>query len=114
MSTTLHWLVKGATGLEVIDTQCGFKLFTRDAANAIFDLQTLDGFSFDLELLYLAERSALKVAEVPVRWTDAPGSKVRAGRESLRFLRDLAGIRLNDLLGRYADPSEGPGWRVST
>ncbi len=114
MSTTLRGLVKGVTGLGVRDTQCGFKLFTRDVADELFDLQTLDGFSFDLELLYLAERSALRIAEVPVKWIDAPGSKVRAGRESLRFLRDLAGIRLNDLRGRYAYPSNEGHWGVFT
>ncbi len=105
MSTSLRWTARTVARLHVADSQCGFKLFTRDAAEMLFESQTLDGFSFDLELLYLAEKASLEIAELPVHWIDAPGSKVHAGRESLRFLRDLAGIRLNDFRGRYPTPA---------
>ena len=88
-------------GLDIADTQCGFKLFTREAATALFDAGRVNGFSFDAELLYLASRFDYAVAEVPVEWFDAPGSKVQPGRVALQFLRDLVGIRWNALVGRY-------------
>ncbi len=85
------------------DTQCGFKLFRRQAAKELFGAQTIDGFSFDLEILFLAARRRLHIAEVPVRWFDAPGSKVDARREIVRFLRSVAQIRWNALRGVYSN-----------
>lgn len=101
LSGGLHTVVRGF-GIAVSDTQCGFKLFTRDAARTLFTTQIVDGFSFDLEVLYLAHRRGYRVAEVPVEWIDAPGSTVDAAKVSLQFVRDLARIRLNDVRGRYA------------
>ena len=60
------------------------------------------GFSFDLEILYLASKLGYRVAEVPVNWIDAPGSKVDTSKEVRRFLRDLFLIKWNDLRGVYA------------
>jgi dolichyl-phosphate beta-glucosyltransferase len=60
------------------------------------------GFSFDLEILYLAAKLGYRVAEVPVSWVDAPGSKVDMRKEVKRFLRDLFRIKWNDLRGVYA------------
>ena len=82
--------------------QCGFKLFRRDVALDLFTRQLMDGFSFDLELLYLASKLGYKTIEVPVEWIDAPGSKVDATKVSLSFMVDLCKIRYNDLRGRYA------------
>jgi dolichyl-phosphate beta-glucosyltransferase len=93
--------------VQVKDTQCGFKLFSRQAALELFSKQQVSGFSFDLELLYLARKFNLKVAEVPVRWYDAPGSKVNPVSDSLKFLRDLVRIRRDDLLGVYNRPPYG-------
>jgi len=98
----LRTIVRVSLRVAVKDTQCGFKLFQADAARRLFAAQTVDGFSFDLELLYLAERLGMKVAEVPVRWYDAPGSKVDARKEIGRFLASIARIRLNALRGVYA------------
>lgn len=89
------------TGVQ--DTQCGFKLFTHRSARELFGRQTIDGFSFDLELLYLAGRLDLTVTEVPVRWYDAPGSKVQPLKEARRFLTDVVRIRFNALRGVYAN-----------
>ena len=101
-------------GLDVADTQCGFKLFTRDAAEVLFNAGRVDGFSFDAELLFLASRFGLEVAEVGVEWFDAPGSKVRPGRVALQFVRDVASIRLAAALGRYAvSVEEVPTHRMS-
>ncbi len=102
LSAGLRTVVRVGFGLNVSDTQCGFKLFTAAAAHRLFDLQVVDSFSFDLEVLYLAERIGLRTAEVPVEWIDAPGSTVSAGKVSAQFLVELVKIRLHDLRGRYA------------
>ena len=94
-------ITRAGLGLDIADTQCGFKLFTREAAEALFNAGRVDGFSFDAEILFLAARFGLRVDEVAVEWFDAPGSKVRPGRVALQFLRDLAAIRIAALLGRY-------------
>lgn len=108
LSRGLHEVVSRLYGIEVADTQCGFKLFTADAAQHLFALQLVEGFSFDLEVLYLAHKLGYRTAEVPVEWIDAPGSTVDAARVSLQFLRDLMRIRLFDLRGRYrATPPAG-------
>lgn len=106
MSGALRWMVKHIFRIGVQDTQCGFKLFTREAAHHLCQVQTIMGFSFDLELLYLAYKFGYRVAEVPVAWVDAPGSKVDPTKEARRFLRDLVRIRLNDWRNLY--PSSNP------
>lgn len=86
----------------VIDTQCGFKLFSREAARAIANRLTMERFSFDMELLVIAKQLGYQIKEVPVNWYDVPGSKVaRPIRDSFRTLRDLATIRWNLWRGRY-------------
>jgi dolichyl-phosphate beta-glucosyltransferase len=89
------------SGVTVQDTQCGFKLFSERAVRELFSRQQMQGFSFDLELLYLAHKLGLSVAEVPVRWFDAPGSTVRSVRDSARFIRDIVAVRRLDQRGRY-------------
>ncbi|OLF07071.1 hypothetical protein BU204_35940 [Actinophytocola xanthii] len=108
LSRGLRAVVSRGFGITVTDTQCGFKLFTKDAAQELFSTQLVNGFSFDLEVLYLARHLGYRVAEVPVEWIDAPGSTVDAAKVSMQFLRDLLRIRLNRVLGRYrrARPSE--------
>lgn len=83
------------------DTQCGFKLFTRPAAQAIFQRCKVDHFAFDVEVLYLAIRLfGFRVAEAPVRWAHQEGSKVRFLRDARRMILTLVGIRLT----RYGAP----------
>jgi len=108
MSGILRWIVKNIFQIGVQDTQCGFKLFTREAAQHLCRAQTIMGFSFDLELLYLANKFGYRVAEVPVAWVDAPGSKVDAAKEAQRFLRDLIRIRFNDWRKVYNQPPALP------
>lgn len=100
-SSGLSFIVRGLFRIPVADTQCGFKMFTSDAAELLFRRQLVDEFSFDLEILYLAGKFDLKTCEVPVTWIDAPGSKVDAAKVAVEFLRDLCVIRWNDLRGRY-------------
>jgi dolichyl-phosphate beta-glucosyltransferase len=76
------------------DTQCGFKLFSREAAQFLFERQQSERFSFDVELLYVARRAGLKVTEVPVNWNNVPGSKVNLLIDAVRMLRDLVIFRL--------------------
>ena len=108
LSRGLKTVVRGF-GISVSDTQCGFKLFTRDAARTLFSTQIVDGFSFDLEVLYLAGRRGYRIAEVPVEWIDAPGSTVDATKVSLQFVRDLGRVRLNQARGLYAPGRRAPG-----
>jgi dolichyl-phosphate beta-glucosyltransferase len=77
----------------VVDTQCGFKLFRRAAADELFGVLATDGFGFDVELLLLAQRRGYRVAEVPINWTDQPGSKVGVLTDGPRMLRDIVAAR---------------------
>ena len=85
----------------VLDTQCGFKLFLRPVANYLFSRQKTDGFSFDVEVLFLARKSHCKIAEVPVNWTNIPGSKVNLLTDSLAMLVDIVRFRVRSLAGGY-------------
>jgi dolichyl-phosphate beta-glucosyltransferase len=96
-------IVRRITGLPFQDTQCGFKAFHREKARVIFEQQRTEGFGFDPEILFLAQRRGLRVAEVPVRWAHDPATKVRMFTDSLRMFLDLVAIRWHDLMGRY-DP----------
>lgn len=73
----------------IADTQCGFKMFTRQAAQFLFRLQRADRFSFDVELLYMAYKANMKIKEVPINWTNVPGSKVNLLIDSLCMFRDV-------------------------
>lgn len=101
MSTVLNGIVKLGLRLPFADTQCGFKLFTDESATALFGAQTIVGFSFDLEILYLARRKGFQVSEIPISWFDAPGSKVSSLKDSTKFLKDMLRIRWQDLKGVY-------------
>lgn len=78
----------------VVDTQCGFKLFRGPAADDLFPRLATDGFGFDVELLLWARRLGYRVVEVPVNWTDQPGSKVGVLRDGPRMLLEIARARL--------------------
>jgi len=85
----------------IIDTQCGFKLMTRKAADAVFRVARIDSFSFDVEMLLIARRFGLGVKDMPVRWIDSRGSKVHPIRDSAHMLLDLFRIKLYDISGLY-------------
>lgn len=104
LSNGLRFLVKVFFGIGIRDTQCGFKLFRAEAAHDLFARQQLDGFAFDLEVIHLCGRLGYSIAEVPVDWIDAPGSKIDEVRVVLRFLHDLMLIGWNDLRGVYSRP----------
>jgi dolichyl-phosphate beta-glucosyltransferase len=86
-------LVRIATGLPFWDTQCGFKAFRLDVCRPILEAARIDGFAFDVELLYLAQRAGLRLREIPVRWNHHEGSKVQFVQDSFRMLREVAALR---------------------
>jgi glycosyltransferase involved in cell wall biosynthesis len=86
-------LVRVATGLPFWDTQCGFKAFRLDVCRPILEAARIDGFAFDVELLYLAQRAGLRLREIPVRWNHHEGSKVQFVQDSLRMLREVVALR---------------------
>jgi len=103
-----HW---GGRGINFIiqalilpglnDTQCGFKCFRAGVAEDIFNRQILSGWSFDIELLYIARRHGHRVIEIPIRWHHFEDSKVSALRDALRMIRDIFRIHANARRGLY-------------
>ena len=88
-------------GLSFADTQCGFKAFTRAAAQTVFQLQTIDRWGFDPEILFIALKRGFRVDEVPVSWAHDERSRMSYLKDGLRMLEDIAIVRWNALLGRY-------------
>lgn len=97
-------LVRRLTVDNVTDTQCGFKLFSAEAGHQLFSRLRMNRFSFDVELLMMANRWGYAVAEVPVNWTHRAGSKVNVVVDGLAMAVDLFRIRSNALRGRYDSP----------
>ena len=91
---TLNRFVRWLVVPGIRDTQCGFKLFRRDASHDLFKRSLEDGFGFDIEVLHLSHRLGYKIAEVPIQWHHREGSKVRMVRDSLRMLGTIATIRM--------------------
>lgn len=103
-----HWggrAVNAAIRLLILpglqDTQCGFKCFTAGAAQTLFSLQTLPGWSFDIELLYLARRRKYRIREIPINWYFDPETKLSAVRDALQMIMDIFTIHRNALRGTY-------------
>jgi dolichyl-phosphate beta-glucosyltransferase len=87
------------------DTQCGFKCFRAAAAEDLFSRQRFNGWSFDVEVLYLARRRGFGIREVPVSWYYQADSRIRLAKDSLNMFADLLRIRWFDLRGMYARPN---------
>ncbi len=101
MGRVFNWIVKlvAVPGLE--DTQAGFKCFIAQVAEDLFRLQTLEGFSFDVEILFLAGRRGYRVVEVPIDWYFMTDTRVRPVRDTFCMVRDVLLVRWNDLRGVY-------------
>jgi dolichyl-phosphate beta-glucosyltransferase len=93
MGRMFNWIVKALAVRGYQDTQCGFKLFKREAAMDIFGRITLDGFAFDVEMLYLAGKLGYQVAEVPVSWRNDERTKVKLLSDPPQMFFDLMRIR---------------------
>lgn len=96
-----NWLVRVITLPGLQDTQCGFKCFRAEVALDLFPDQTILGWTFDVEILFLAMRRGYRILEIPIPWYYNPGSRVRILRDSAHMLSDLFRIRLNAMRGRY-------------
>jgi glycosyltransferase involved in cell wall biosynthesis len=86
-------LVRASTGLPFKDTQCGFKAFRLETCRPIIEAAHIEGFGFDVELLYLAVRAGARMREIPVRWNHREASKVHFVHDSLRMLREVIALR---------------------
>jgi glycosyltransferase involved in cell wall biosynthesis len=95
-----NWAVKALVLRGIDDTQCGFKLFSVRAAQLLFPLQQLDGFGFDVEILFLARRAGLVVREIPITWVYRRESKVNLMSGARGFL-DLLAVRWHQMRGAY-------------
>jgi len=120
MGRVFNFVVRMVALRQFQDTQCGFKLFTRDAAHDLFRRLRLYGedakiakggtlTGFDVEVLYLAVKSGYRVADVPVEWHYGESSKVHPARESIRMFQDVMRVRLNDWRGKYRQPVAAKG-----
>ncbi len=95
-------LIQGIVLPGIIDTQCGFKVFSRRAAMTIFPRQSITRWAFDIELLTIARAHSFLIKEVPINWKNASRpSHYRALHDSLRTLRDLVRIKINLMRGGY-------------
>jgi glycosyltransferase involved in cell wall biosynthesis len=93
-------------GLPYADTQCGFKAFTRTAAQTVFQLQTIERWGFDPEILFIALKRGYRIVEVPVSWAHDERTRISYLKDGMRMLEDIAIVRWNALLGRYSKQVE--------
>ena len=105
MGKIFNLIVRFVAGCDVADSQCGFKVFKRSVAKALFSRQTFDGFAFDVEILHIASQLGFSFREIPVCWQNDRQSKVKPFRDSIRMFRDVVRIRMNSLKGLYNIPT---------
>ncbi len=108
MSRTFNWMVRTSLGIRVMDTQCGFKGFTGEAARAIFSRVEIHGFAFDVEVLLIADRRGFRILELPVTYAyGGEVSTVRIIRTASEAAADLLRIYGRDWRGRYRTAGQG-------
>ncbi len=90
--------------LPFADTQCGFKAFTRSAAQTVFQLETIERWGFDPEILFIAIKRGFHVQEVPVSWAHDARSRISYLHDGMQMLKELAIVRFNAMIGRYGRP----------
>lgn len=94
MGQMFNRIVRLVAGVDLEDTQCGFKGFRQTAAREIFSRQRINGFSFDVEVLLLARAMGFLVREMPVHWSNSPESNVNVIRDSLKMLIEVLPMRV--------------------
>jgi glycosyltransferase involved in cell wall biosynthesis len=104
----MNLIIRTMSGLKFADTQCGFKAFNMTKFRPLLDVMTIDRFGFDVEFLFVANYHHLRLAEIPVRWNNAEGSKVNVVRDTRRMFTELSQIRRNARKGLY-DLNRGDG-----
>lgn len=83
------------------DTNCGFKLFRKEVVRVVFPLQTINGWGFDAEILFICQKKGYKIKEVPVLWLHVSGSKVKVLKAIINTLSEMVSIKINNLGGKY-------------
>jgi len=106
MGRILNFIVKLFAVREFEDTQCGFKMFHKDAAEDLFNVQQMTGIGFDVELMFIAIRRGYSVTEIPIKWYYDPDSRMRLIQDSLHILVEIWEIRQNWRRGIYARRTE--------
>lgn len=97
----MNLVIKKMSGLNFLDTQCGFKAFNMLKFRPLLDVMTIARFGFDVEFLFVAQHHGLRLHEIPVRWNDVAGSKVSVWRDTCRMFSELNQIRKNAKSGVY-------------
>ena len=106
MGKSFNTIIRVLTKLPFRDTQCGFKLMDRDRVKPLLEKMVVDGFAYDVELLFLCSKFGLSVAEVPVTWRNAAGSKVSLLSDPIRMIADVLRVRWRFRRGLYNPKSE--------
>ena len=101
MGKTFNLVIRSIGLTRFRDTQCGFKMFRREAARDLFGRSRVDGFAFDMEILFLAGKLGYSVTEVPVVWVNSPKSRVSTVSDPVKMLLDVLRVRWMDLRGLY-------------
>jgi glycosyltransferase involved in cell wall biosynthesis len=101
MGRVFNYIVKVIAVRGLNDTQCGFKCFRRDVALELFPLQTINGWAFDVELLFIAQQRGYNIIEIPITWIYKDHSKIKPIRNSIDMVLETLRIRLNGWRGRY-------------
>jgi dolichyl-phosphate beta-glucosyltransferase len=101
MGRVFNLVVRTLAVPDIQDTQCGFKCLGRECARDIFSRQVIDGWAFDVELLYIAKRRGYRISEVPVDWYYGEGSRVSPLRDSWHMIQEVLRIRRNGRAGLY-------------
>lgn len=105
MGRVFNTLVRVMAVPKIHDTQCGFKCFTREAAQLVFPLQRIDGWGFDVEVLHIAALHQLRMVEIPANWYYGVNSRVRPIHDTLTMVKELLKIRANSRDGYYEQPT---------
>ncbi len=101
MGRVFNFIVRVIAVRGLQDTQCGFKCFRREVALDLFPLQTIDGWAFDVELLFIAQRKGYDIREIPITWYYKDHSKIKPLTDSVNMLLETIKIRVNGWKGKY-------------
>lgn len=107
-------LLRITLGLPFKDTQCGFKVFKRTPAQAIFPLQRIERWGFDPEILFLARKLGYKVREIPVLWGHSGGTRINPLVDGFRMFTEMLRIRWYSLSGKYQESAPGAAQQAKT
>jgi dolichyl-phosphate beta-glucosyltransferase len=101
MGRVFNLIVRGLAVPHIQDTQCGFKSFRREVAQDVFSLQTITGWGFDVEVLFIALKRGYNMIEIPITWYYKPQSRISPIRDSVNMVLEVLRVRFNGVRGRY-------------